>query len=148
MPDLGLSVTLTRDALALVDLQINDHIVYAIGEQLFGGQQTWNRNQVGSPFLDDQVTTFRTRQKVTETVVIEVFGQGSVVTLQSNLNVLINAFQQDQFNIAIQIGSATWQYNCEAADFSVTYQGYRWIEKQVQVTFQVPRSPVPILGGF
>lgn len=146
MADLGLTATVTRTLLGLADLNINDHVNYYLSPQFLGGTTAWQRNQVTSPFIDGAVTTNRTLQMVTETLGIEVIGS-SPTTLQTALAALIIAFNQDSFILNISIGSANYQYRCEASDFQVLWTGPRMIAKQAQVLFQTPRQPVPLAGG-
>lgn len=145
MPDLGLTVTVTRTLLGLADLNINDHSVYALAPGTMGAQVTWNRTTVSSPYLDDAVTVNRMRGKVNEAVIIEVLGVDQAA-LASNVDALIKAFSQDHYTLTIGIGSQTYAYRCEAADYQMTWTGPRFVARQVQVVFQVPRSPIPTQG--
>lgn len=145
-----MSVVVTRDSLGLADLQINDFINYYVGSEFLGAGVTWNRNQVSSPFLDGQVTTFRNRQNVSEPATVEVLADEPNL-LQIAQNTLVQAFLQDFFNVLIVIGTgthkATYQIQCEAADYTVAWTGPRWLATQGQVKFTVPCQPVPIVGG-
>lgn len=145
--DLTLSVSVTRTALALADLQINDHLDYYIGPQFFGGSQAWQRNQVGSPFIDGQVTTYRTKQMVTEQVQIECLG-GDAVELEANITAVYDAFMQDSFNVSIVYNGVTLTYQCESADVTKLWTGPRLIANQGQLNFSVPRQPNPIVGAL
>lgn len=147
MPDLGLSVVVSRDLLGLAGLEINDHLAYYVGPQLLGGQVAWNRQQVTSPFIDGQVTTWRTRQNVTEQLGVEVLGD-TPGELNANLAVLLAAFIQDSFHLAVAIGAQSFEYACEAADYQVGWTGPRWVACQLQVVFAMPRQPVPVAGAF
>ena len=143
---LGMSVTVTRTQLGLSPLAINDHISYYVADTFMGGQVSWTRNQVTSPFVDGAVTVNRTRSMVTEQVVIEVLG-GTQALIQANAATLISAFLQDSFLLTITVATTTYQYLCEASDFQVTWTGPRFFAKQAQVTFSMPRQPIPVIGG-
>lgn len=145
MVDLALSVTVTRTALALPDLQINDHIDYYIGTSFFGGTMSWTRNQVGSPFIDGMVTAYRNKQMVTEPVQVECLGDDAV-ELAANIATLYKAFMQDDFNVSIAFNGVTYTYQCEAADVTMLWTGPRLIANQGQVNFSVPRQPNPLVG--
>lgn len=147
MPDLLFSVLVTRDNLGLADLDCNDHINYYIAAQFLGGTITWNRQQATSPFIDGSVTTYRSKQMVTENIAVEVLGD-DITTLYANMSALVAAFTQDSFNLQVAIGSDVVQYACEAADYTVAWVGSRMVAKQVQVTFSMPRQPQPVVGGF
>ena len=147
MPDLGLDVSVSRALLGLADLAINDHLAYYLSPQFLGGQVTWNRQQATSPFVDGAVTTYRTRGMVTEQLGVEVLGD-TPGELDGNLAVLLAAFVQDSFHLAVAIGAQSWEYLCEAADYQVAWSGPRFIARQLQVLFGVPRQPVPVAGAF
>lgn len=146
MPDLTLSVLVSRELLGLSDLELNDHSKFILAPSS-PGQITWQRQTASSIFVDDDVTIHRRRSKVTENIVIEVKGsdQGA---LQANLTEILNAFIQDNYTITTTFDSTEYQWLCEAADYQVIWDGPRVISKQVQVQLQVPRSPVPLQGAF
>ena len=147
MVDIALSANVSRSLLGLSPLAINDHFNYYIGTQFLGATQSWTRNQVGSPWLDGLVTTFRTRQMVTEPVQLEVPSE-SQAELQAKMQAVVLAFAQSDYTITVVVGGATFEYQCEAADFQVLWTTPRMVEGQGQVTFQVPRQPVTISGGY
>lgn len=146
MPDIAMSVALSRTALALPALEINDHLNYAVATQFLGGNVQWNRQQVSSPFLDGQVTTQRSRQNVTEQIAVEIYA-GSGNELQINTRTLIAAFSQSDYVLTVVIGGATYAYQCEAADVQTAWVGVRLMANQGQVVFGVPRQPLALLGG-
>ncbi len=142
-----MSVVCSRALLGLADLEINDHVSYYVAPAFLGGGVTWNRTSATSPFCDGAVTTYRTRGVVTEQIGVEVLG-ASAAALNGHLAVLLAAFTQDTFHLAVAIGDADWEYACEAADYQVAWSGPRLIARQLQVVFGVPRQPVPVAGGF
>lgn len=147
MPELSMGVVLTRDLLGLGDLAINDHLNYYIGPQFLGSMVSWNRQQATSPFIDGAVTTYRTRSQVTEQVLVEVLGD-SAAELHTNLAALVAAVCQDAYRLNVSVDGQSWAYACEAADYQVAWAGPRLVARQVQVSLGIPRSPVPISGGF
>lgn len=146
MSDLALSVLVSRSVLGLSDLDINDHLNFIIaGPEFLGGQQSWDRTQVSSPYADGEVTTMRRRQNVQENITLEVIG-GSVPEMHSNAQELIDAFSQDSFTLTVSINGASTVYSCEAADYKILTSGPRYTAQQIQVLFIVPRKP--IIGGI
>lgn len=146
MSDLALSVLVSRSALGLSDLDINDHIDYIVaGPEFLGGQQSWDRTQVSSPFADGEVTTMRRRQNVQENIVLEVLGD-TTSEVHSNAQTVIDAFSQDAFTITVSINGASTAYHCEASDYKLITSGPRYSAQQIQVLFVVPRKP--IVGGI
>lgn len=145
MPDLTLSVLVSRTILGLSDLQINDHTNYFIAPGSFGGAVTWNRTQVQSPYIDGAVTVNRTRNMVNDAINVEVRGNDTA-GVHTNLQALLNAFIQDNYTITVSVNGSSRQYACEAADYHAEWTGPRWVANQIQVALTVPRFPVPISG--
>jgi len=148
MPELSLQVEISRDNLGLLPLDINDHTNYYVAGDFLTGQLSWNRNQVGSPFLDDQITVYRTLNRVTRALTVEVLGT-SIATMNTNMITLVAAFMQDTFHLAVVADTdLNLEYNCEAADYQVGWTGPRLIQRQVSITFNVPCAPIPVVGGY
>jgi hypothetical protein len=147
MPNMHLSVQVTRTSLGLSNLEINDHNSYYVADSFMGGQVAWQRTQVSSPWIDDEVTVNRRRGKVMENVVVEVLGL-TQSALSANISTLIEAFNQDNFTLGVTIDGVQRSYQAEAADYQVQWNGPRQVAKQIQVVFSVPRSPIPTLGAF
>jgi hypothetical protein len=145
VPELSFAVTVSRDLLALADLDINDHLTYYVSPQFLGGQVQWSRQQATSPFVDGSVTVSRFRQTVTEQIAIEVLA-GTGAGLKANVDTLIDAFMQDSFILTVVSDGATYAYTCEAADYQLAWTGPRMIGHQAQVVLSVPRSPVALAG--
>jgi hypothetical protein len=148
MADLTLIALVSRDLLGLGALNINDHENYRVAPGFLGGQVTWVRSTAASPYMDDEVTVHRRRGKVTEPVVVEVLSgdAGTSTKMQSNVNALVQAFSQDNFTLDVTVNGQKHTYSCEAADFQIAWTGPRLVAKQLQVAFQMPRAPVPIVG--
>lgn len=148
MPDLDLSVTVSRTLLGLTDLELNDHVAYAINRDtgFLGGSESWQRNQVGGPWVDGMVTVSRQRQMVEETVPVYVYGATTAV-LTGNSSALLAAFRQSDFVMTVRVGGVVvGQYACEASDVQRASNGYHWMAKMESWTFTVPRQPI-LLGG-
>jgi hypothetical protein len=129
-------------------LDINDHSNYIVaGPEFMGGQISWDRTQVSSPFADGAVTTMRKRGVVTENVAVEVLGDDTT-EVQANVKALVQAFMQDSFIMSVSFDSAVSTYQCEASDYKIVTSTPRWAAKQVQVMFSVPRHPIPLTGDM
>lgn len=142
---LTVTATVTRGDLGLSDLNINDHNNYSIAPNTMGGATSWDRNQVSSPWVDGEITISRRRSNVMEPVLVNVYGV-SQPDMLANLQTLVDAFCQNSFTMIIKLGSATYQYSCEAADYSIEW-GYKMHSTQCMANFQVPRHPIPTSGG-
>jgi len=146
VPDLTLSVTVSRDLLGLGSLEINDHDAYFMAPFTPAGV-TWSRTTVASPFVEGDITVHRRRANAQESLVVEVNGD-TQAELSTNLRTLLQAFQQDRFNVDINVGGTHYVWACEAADYNVAWDGPRFIAKRLQVTLGVPRMPVPVEGPY
>jgi hypothetical protein len=149
VPDIGLSVRVSRELLGLGELEINDHRSYYCAPQFLGGQVAWRRNTVSSPWLDGDVTINRTRGMVTEQLAVEVLG-ANLSEAQTNVVTLIEAFIQSRFTLTADFGDleVSQVYDCEAADYQISWSGPRLVASQLQVVLGVPRQPVALAGGF
>lgn len=159
VPDLALGVTVSRGLLGKGRLHINDRVRYKVGDQFLGAGVQWQRNQVTSPYVDGAVTVSRTRQIVNDQVNVEVYGRNYVPRanpndrsfrsdiLQRNESELIEAFSQDFFTLAVVADGVLYAYNCEAADYQISWTGPRRMAKQSLITFTVPHHPVPLISA-
>lgn len=147
MPDLDLSVTVSRDKLGLAPLEIARGGRYYLATQFLGGSVQWTRQQVTSPFVDGQITTQRTRQNVTESVAVEVKADNHH-DLQIYTGELLAAFLQSSYTMVITMAGAVYTYRCEAADYQVqSWSTPRAVAVQGQAVFTVQRRPVALAGG-
>jgi hypothetical protein len=150
MPDLGFTTQISRDDLGLAALTLNDHINYYVAGTFMSGSLSWNRNQISSPWTDGSATTYRYREMVTENITLECLGgpKDTQAALYANISAAIAAFSQDNFLLSIVTAGQQVEYQCEAADYQVAWDGPRMIARQLQVIFQVPRQPMPLEGDF
>lgn len=145
MSDLGMSVLVTRVALGLPDLELNDFVSYYVGAEFLGGQETFQRSQVGSPFLDGQVTTYRQMQNINETMQFEVLADDQD-ELRANVAALKDAFRQDSYTLNVTVGTQSYQFAFEAGDSQVSWSGPRFIANQLQVIITAQRKPLVLTG--
>lgn len=147
MPDLSLSVLVTRDLLGLADLEINDFVNYYVSSEFLGADVSWNKNRAGSVFIDGSVAVSETRDVVTEPVTVEVLGDDGVDAL-ANLATLREAFTQKTYELIVKVGGTeVLHYACEKANYKLGWTGARMVQGQIQAILQVPRQPLPIAGA-
>lgn len=146
MPDLDMGVTVSRDALGLTDLDVNDHTSYKIAAQFLGGQASWNRTTVSSPWVNSETTTQRSMKNVEEQVAFEILADTDV-QLQTRMATLRAAMLQGDYVLTVTIGDATYAYQCEAADVQVVWTGVRFMALRGQMIFSVPRKAEPLIGA-
>lgn len=147
MPDISLAVTLSRTLLSLPALNLNDYTNYYFAGQNTPGAVSWVRNQVSSPYVDDDFTVSRRRGKVMESLLVEVLGS-TQTALRDNLAALVNAVVQDTFILTVSFAGVSYAWACESADYQVIWSGPRMVARQVQMALTIPRSPVPSAGAF
>lgn len=135
----------TRGLLALDDLDINDHTNYSLAPGIMGGQVTWDRNEVSSPWVDGEITVSRKKRNVQENLIINVYG-ASQAGLQARMVTLVEAFTQDNYSLAFNINGDIRMYKCFAADYQVSWDQSRNKAMNVPITFMVPRLPNPWRG--
>lgn len=150
--DITLDVVISRDLLALAPLDINDNVLYRCTPTLLGGNITWNRQTVTSPYIDGAATVSRTREMVQEQIAVDIWGRTNAspalsnAQLKANMDIVAAAFLQDFFTITVTVDSAVYEYNGEAADYQTIWNGDRFRSKLGQLVFTMPRQPVPVLG--
>lgn len=145
MADVALSIVVSRTLLGLSPLEIAFGPVYYVAPGSFGSAVAWNRQQATSPWLDGAVTTQRSRQMVTEQLVVEVKGS-TYATVRTAMTALIEALIQDNFTVTITVEGSETVWNCEAADYAEKWETARMVGHQGQVTCSLPRQPVPLAG--
>lgn len=149
MADFVFDVVITRTLLGLANLDLNDHVnFYVAKDNMFGAAVQYNRNQITSPYMDGAVTVNRQKQAVQDQLTIEILPTANLALLATNIQSLIAAFTQDSYTLAVTMGSQTNTYNCEAADYTVSYEQSRFNARRASVTFQFIRQPNPASGVF
>lgn len=148
MTDLSVVAHVTRAQLAMADLDINDHSSYVIaGPAVMQGGISWDRKTVNAPWVDGDITVARRRTNSTEQLSVYVTGSDQAA-MMTNVRTLRDAFIQDRYTLQITVGSAQNAWDCEAADYSVLYDTAHVYNRYVVVQFQIPRKPVPLVGGI
>ena len=145
MGDIALSATVTRSALGLSVLNINDHKDYIISTTMLGGSVTWQKQQVSSPYVDGDITITRRRPTIVEPIEIYVYGNNGT-DLTNNVAKLIEAFTQDEFLMSIKINNSDRQYKCECSDYTIEYANTKYATNMTLVKFSTPRSPIATVG--
>jgi hypothetical protein len=147
MADLAVIAKVSRPALGGGDLYINTGDYRLAGPQVMSGTVQWDRRTVNSPWVEGDITVSRRRGNTMENLVVYVSGS-SQSDLQSNIATLVSAFNQNRYTVQIQIGNANWAWDCEAADYSVQMDTPHINALYVVCTFNIPRKPIALAGGF
>lgn len=141
------AATVTRSDLGLADLNINDNADYIVASEMLGSMVTWERKTVSSPFVNGDVTVHRRRGNVSEKFAVYVLG-ATQTEIQTNIKTLIDAFNQNRFNLTITLDSTVYTYICEASDYQVEWMNTNFFALKVKVVFNLIRGPIPLVGGF
>lgn len=143
-----LAASVSRPELGLPDLNLNDHSKFYVSGAdgaIFGSTVQWRRQTAQSPFVEGQFTVNAVRDVVEDKFAVEVLGTDQV-SLQLNLQELVDAFSQSYFNVTMQLDNAVYTYACEPSDYTIDWTRARWHNHQALITFALRRSPVPING--
>jgi len=133
----------TRGDLSLGDLNIND-VIYRVAT-IEPGAQAFRRQTASSPYVDGVFTTNRARDIRQLSIAVDV-GGADAATTRANMGVLIDAFEQDYFELYWAIDGDPIRWAGEAADRQVDYTQERIRARRAQVIFTVPVQPVLLQG--
>jgi len=147
MTDITLVAKVTRTALGLADLDINDHLNYSCGIPMLGGEKRWKRNSISSAYQRGEVENSATLGDVIETVTVEVKGS-SYANMMANVATLREAFGQGQYQLKLTIDGTQHTWACKRADEQYDIVSGRIASRQVKWTFSVPRLPDAVAGAF
>lgn len=132
--------TVSRTFLGLPTLSLNDRVSYIVADQIFGAQQTWNRQTAKSPYVDGEFLINANRALVQDRFAVQVLG-ASQSQVQQRMTALIAAFSQPSYTLTLTMEDASYPYYCQPADFTVDWSRERWMARQALVTLTVPRQP-------
>ena len=123
-------------------LSINDGVIYRVHAESFasGGATQFRRQRVQSPFVAGQFTVNAVEDIVEENVTVYVTGY-DYVDLQDNVDNLIEAFSQFSYQMRVDTDSSRKIWNCDQADYSVSYDQVGLHNRLLIARFTVPRQP-------
>lgn len=148
MADIALSITVSRTLLGLPPLEIGYNEDYYVAAEFLGGQVTWQRTKITSPWVDGEVTTQRFRLNPTETIGVEIVAE-TQQQLDLGTEEVLAAFLQDNFVLTVTVDGGQYSYACEAADYTAAqWTTPRLTAKQGQILFSLPRQPVQLSGAI
>lgn len=147
MPDFTLAASITRTSLALGDLNLNDHINYAVSVPVLGGEGRWTRNLDSSAYMDGELEVNARLTNITETIGLEVYG-ADWAGVMANFGAALTAFKQARYNLTMTINGHTHTWRCQRADWAYEINSGRVAANQIKVAFSVPRSPLAVAGEF
>jgi hypothetical protein len=147
MADLTVVANISRSLLALGDLNLNDYVNFTLATPILGGEEAWKRNSQGSAYMDGEVEVNASRGNITETIGVWVTGS-THANMMANVTTLKQAFNQATYELYLSINGTVHEWRCYRANSSYEFSTGLIASRKVKWTFQVPRNPVPITGGF
>lgn len=140
-----MSAGISRSLLALPDLDLNNGTPFKVID-IKPGDRTWRRQETSSAYVDGEFTVNRTRSTPKATWAQEIRAAD-----QDEMNVflseVVQAFEQDTFEIWHVMDGAETRWKGETADWQPTYEKERLHGLRQQIIFSFKRVPVPILGA-
>jgi hypothetical protein len=129
-------------------MNLDDHERYILAADSFQQSATqMRRNQVQGPYVAGKFTVYAVPDQVTETVSLYVLGANQT-ELQLNLQALVAAFTQPNFALVWSADEAAYQWDCEAADYTIDFVNTNVFARTLNVKFQVPRNPTLVMGSL
>lgn len=129
-------------------LNLDDHERYIVAADSFGDTTTQMRRQnIQSPYVAGQFTVSAIPDQVQQGISVYVLG-ASQSELQINLKDLIDAFTQPAFQLVWSLDEASFTWDCEAADYTISFTNTGFFARTVNVKFQVPRHPQTMIGSL
>lgn len=151
MADLSVAASVSRTSLSLGDLALEDDETGNRLVQFSVGAIAWRRNTVRSPFVAGDMLVSAVKEQVSSNVTVRVHGS-SASQLHTRLAALARAFEQFTYHLNIILGGVQYSYVCQPADYVVGdeegWNKYGLMVYQQDVRFNVPRNPIPVVGGM
>lgn len=151
MPDIVLAMAITRTNLTapLADLQLETPNYCRVVSQ-GPGNRTWRTTWVESPFAHGAYPTAMVMDKMIMPLTLRVVGADQS-QLGSRIDELYEAFQQFKYEIVTTMDSiASRRWTCWAADIDPgeggTFNSALLRARYQEITFQIPRHPIPVQG--
>lgn len=149
MPDLTLSLTITRTELALSALELSDpgngYEVISVGP----GSTSWRREVAKSPWVHGEALVSAVKDVGIAPLSVRVMGT-SAAQKETRLGVLLAAFSQFLYTMTVTINGVGYAWACEPADWSVGEDGefnkFFEMAHRSEVKLSIPRNPVPTDG--
>lgn len=118
------------------------------GSGLDIGQVQFSRVWATSAYVAGGVQVLSIPGMVSATLKMYVYDT-SQANVQTDLATLIEAFTQDTYTLTFEVGDATYEWTCYNADYQIDPWPLIAViptTPRLGVTFDIPRSPVPLQG--
>lgn len=147
MADLAITASIDRTSLSLSPLSINDGTAYKI-VSAGPGETTWRRESIRSPFTDGEYLIQALKETSSVSLLVKVKGS-SFAVLETNLDTLLRAMEQFEFQFTLTIEGMDSTWTCQPADYGPAdndYEKFHMMSKLQVYRFIIPKYPVPVAG--
>lgn len=134
-------VVISRTELGLSDMSLNTSPYVVSKEGVRPGDTAWRRDRVKSPYVHGEVMINAVREQAEAQIGVEVI-EDTYSAIQSSIRTLVEAFSQTEYTLDIQMSTTSYKWQCNAADYSISWVSERWHALRVGVAFSMPRYPV------
>lgn len=149
-PDLGVDVAITRDSLALADLQLQTAGTCDVVEHGPGGI-TWRQTWTTSPHAHGAYLTASVKEMVRMPLKLRVFGENQSI-LGERIDELVDGFSQFSYELVVGLDAISFhRWRCGPADISYnggTFDSDLLRAGYIEIVLDIPRHPVPIEGKY
>lgn len=146
MSDLDITALVSRDELALADLDINDEVNYRLAQQFRPGGVTWSKEFVESPFVHGRYVVGERKQSTEGSLGVFVTAD-THAALHTNVETLVDAFtEQRTYVLRLVVEGQDLRWKCERADYEVAFTTAHVNALYVPVAFSFHRHPIPVQG--
>jgi hypothetical protein len=136
---------ITRTLLGLGDLNLNTDPFIVVDVK--PGEVQWRRQETASFYVDGEFTVGRAKNSPRVQWTQQVSGTDQD-DLDANMAALIDAFEQDTFQISYDLDGNTHTWRGECADWNPTYEKER-VHGLIQlVVFSFKRMPRALAGAI
>lgn len=112
------------------------------------GQTQYSRIWATSPYVAGAVPVLVVPGIVPATLKMYVY-DATQADIQADLDALISAFTASTYTLTFTVDTATYEWTCYCADYQpAPFPMEAIIGLMWPITFDIPRSPVPVSGPF
>ena len=154
MADLVVAASITRTLLSLADLSLEDAgFCKVIGYD--PGPTSKRRVQAKSPTVAGHVQTGSVADTRLIALTLRIYG-ASKSALDANIQTVVNAFEQFDYQLSVQLDDATVVWACDDAEYrpvrtdgdGVDQVGLSKAAKWQAFAFTIPAQPYPVSGVY
>lgn len=145
---MALSVEITRDELALANLELNAGNYRWSMSDLQEPGVIWDRREVSSPYVVGHTLVSRKKAMVQQQARLLVTGS-TPSNLRGNVDTVVQAVSQFSFSLIFDPDSGSgWTWTCDSADYHVPGEMFQRDVLITEIFLSFPRRPDPFAGSL